>query len=267
MNYLRFMMGYRYYRKKREDKRIEAIVYLAFLALFVLYYYRETILKILIVIVGIAFIITILYLIFKAKPTNKPIQKDKDTGVKIVITEEDHITRKNNSTKVHESSTQPINNKDGTEPTQNSLHVNEYVCNMEKEFCKQPVKQRPSYQENKKRGDDYEKHVGRYYENQGYKVFYNGLKYGKKDGGVDLIIENGHETLLIQCKAWQSEIKRRHLVEFIGNCSTFLMDNPHLKEKNIKRVFVTSSEKSELGLDKYLIQHVGKIEYIIMPFE
>ena len=262
-------LGYKYYRKKREDKRIEAIVYLAFLALFVIYYYREVILKALIVIAGIACIITILYLIFKAKPTNQLIPKVKDTGVKIVITEEDHITRKNeNNPKVQEPLTQPTKNKEQIEPTQNSLHVNEYVQKMEKSFFNQTAKKRPNYQDNKKRGNDYEIHVGRYYENQGYKVIYNGLLKGKKDGGVDLTAENAHETLLIQCKAWRTaEMKRRYVVEFMGNCSTYLMDNPHYKEHNVKRVFVTSSEKRELGLDKYLIQHTGKIEYIIMPFE
>lgn len=260
-------MAYRYYRKKREDKRIEAIVYLGFLALLVLYYYREAILKTLIVIAGIAFIITILYLIFKLKPTNKPIQKDKDAGIKIVITEEDHITRSNgNNAKVHET----VNMQSITsETTQNSLHVNENIQNMEKRFFNQIARKNPSYQEKKKRGNAYEMYVGKYYEAQGYQIDYHGLKYGKKDGGIDLIAENEHETLLIQCKGWNQtiEMKRRYVVEFMGNCSTFLMDNPHLKEKNIKRIFVTSSEKSELGLDKYLIQHTGKIEYIIMPFE
>ena len=257
-------MEYRYYKRKREDKKIEAIVYLIFLALFVLYYNREVILKPLIVIVGIALAITILYLIFKAKPTNQPIQKANDSGIKIVVTEEDHVTRKNeNNVIVHEPlNTQSIKN----EATQNSLHVNKDIQNMEKTFFSQIVKKRPSYQENKKRGNDYEIYVGQYYETKGYKVFYNGLKNGRKDGGIDLLAENEHETLLIQCKAWQTaEIKQKHLKEFIGNCTTFLEDNPHII-KNPKRIFITSSEHSERGLDKYLKQHIGKIEYIIMPF-
>lgn len=152
---------------------------------------------------------------------------------------------------------------------ENILHVNPKIQNMEKQFfVHQKDKKTPktNYQENKKRGNDYEEFVGKYYERQGYKVIYHGLEQGKKDGGIDLIAENEYETLLIQCKAWQkAEVKQKHIKEFIGNCTTFLEDNPQNNLK-VKRIFVTSSEKSEKGLDKYLIQHVGKIEYIIIPF-
>ncbi len=250
-----------YYKRKREDKKIEAIVYLIFLALFVMYYYRETIIKALNIIFGLALTITILYLIFKSKSTNKPTQEVRNTGIKIVVTDEDYITRKNeNNIKVHE----PLN----TQSIQNPLNVNKNIQSIEKTFFSQMASKKPSYQERKKRGNEYEIHVGKYYERQGYKVIYNGLINGKKDDGIDLLAENEHEILLIQCKGWNQsiEMKRRSVVEFMGNCSTFLMDNSHLKEKNIKRIFVTSSEKSELGLDKYLIQHAGKIEYMIMPF-
>ncbi|WP_060825424.1 restriction endonuclease [Sulfurospirillum cavolei] len=259
-------MAYKYYKGKKEDKRIEAIAYLIILALFFMYYYRETIIKVLSIIIGIAFIIVLLYLLFKPKFIKKSIPEVNNVGVKIIVTDEDHITRRNEkNTTVHEPIKRQSINK---ETTQNSLHVNEDIQSREKIFFSQISRKNPSYQEKKKRGDAYEMHVGKYYETQGYQIDYHGLKYGKKDGGIDLIAENEHEILLIQCKGWNQtiEMKRRYVVEFMGNCSTFLMDNPHLKEKNIKRIFVTSSEKSELGLDKYLIQHVGKIEYIIMPF-
>jgi len=258
-------LGYKYYKRKREDKRIEAIVYLLILASFVMYYYRETIIKVLGIIIGIVFVIALLYLIFKPKSTKKSIQETSNRNVKIIVTDEDHITRKNeNNVKVYEPlNTQSIKN----DTTQNALHVNENIQGMEKTFFNQMASKKPNYQERKKRGNDYEIHVGKYYETQGYKVIYNGLINGKKDNGIDLLAENEHETLLIQCKGWRTaEIKQKHLKEFIGNCTTYLEDNPHLKEKNTKRVFITSSENSERGLDKYLTQHIGKIKYIIMPF-
>lgn len=267
-------MGYRYYKKKRENKRIEAIVYLIFIALFLIYYYRESILKILIVIIGITSIITILYFIFRKKYNEKPITKENELNEK-----RKKIQKYYELDKQEEKDNQPLIIKREIPPFQGiikekieiqktndeSLHVNQNIQNMEKQFFNQLSRKRPSYQENKKRGNDYEIYVGKYYEKQGYKVLYHGLKYGKKDGGIDLIAENENETLLIQCKAWQTaEIKQKHLKEFIGNCTIFLEDNPI--NKKIKRVFITSSEKSELGLNKYLIQHTGKIEYIIMPF-
>lgn len=162
-----------------------------------------------------------------------------------------------------------IKTSEDVEKKENTLHVNPEIQNIEKQFFnhqKNSISTKTSYHENKKRGNDYEEFVGKYYERQGYKVIYHGLEQGKKDGGIDLIAENEYETLLIQCKAWQkAEVKQKHIKEFIGNCTTFLEDNPQNNLK-VKRIFVTSSEKSEKGLDKYLIQHVGKIEYIIMPF-
>ncbi|MDD3324295.1 MAG: restriction endonuclease [Sulfurospirillaceae bacterium] len=149
------------------------------------------------------------------------------------------------------------------------LHVNQNIQNMEKQFFnhqKNIPKPRTTYQENKKRGNDYEEFVGAYYERQGYQITYHGFERGRKDGGIDLIAENEYETLLIQCKAWQKAIvKQKHIKEFIGNCTIFLENNPQIATK-IKRVFVTSSEAEDRALTKYLQENKNKIEFIIMPF-
>ncbi|MDD4506829.1 MAG: restriction endonuclease [Sulfurospirillaceae bacterium] len=149
------------------------------------------------------------------------------------------------------------------------LHVNQSVQNIEKQFFnhQKNTTTRPSYQENKKRGNDYEQQVGEYYEKIGYKVIYHGLNKGRKDGGIDLIAENSYEIILIQCKAWKNAIvKQKHVKEFIGNCAIFLEDNPQ-NTTMIKRHFVTSSETEDHALSKYLIQHRDKIQVIIMPFQ
>lgn len=147
------------------------------------------------------------------------------------------------------------------------LHVNQSIQTMEKQFFnhQKNVTTRPSYQENKKRGNDYEQQVGEYYEKLGYKIQYRGLTHGRKDGGIDLIAENSYEIILIQCKAWKNAVvKQKHVKEFIGNCAIFLEDNP--QNTTIKRHFVTSSETEDHALSKYLIQHRDKIQVIIMPF-
>lgn len=150
-----------------------------------------------------------------------------------------------------------------------TLHVNQKIQNMERQFFnhqKSTYKPKTSYWENKKRGDDYEEFVGKYYEKQGYKVTYHGQERGRKDGGIDLIAENESETLLIQCKAWKTAtVKQKHVKEFIGNCTIFLENNPKI-EKKTRRIFITSSETEDRALTKYLHEHWGKIEFIIMPF-
>ena len=52
----------------------------------------------------------------------------------------------------------------------------------------------------KKFGDNFEKYVGKIYEDDGYEVDYRGLNLGFLDGGIDLIAKNNDEILLIQCK-------------------------------------------------------------------
>ena len=150
-----------------------------------------------------------------------------------------------------------------------TLHVNQKIQNMERQFFnhqKTTYTPKKSYWENKKRGDDYEEFVGKYYEKEGYQVTYHGYERGRKDGGIDLIAENENETLLIQCKAWKTAtVKQKHVKEFIGNCTIFLENNPKI-EKKIRRIFITSSEKEDRALTKYLHEHWGKIEFIIMPF-
>jgi len=255
-------MRYKNYKRKRENEKIEAIAFFIIVSLFAIYFYRDVLFKILLVTIAIGIIITIFYLIFKQKKqTNYAIEKKKDLEekkekLKKYFDIEKEITPLENMIK---------------EPNkqEESLHVNQDVRDIEKQFFnyqKTIYKPKTSYWENKKRGDDYEEFVGRYYENQGYKVTYHGLERGKKDGGIDLIAENEKEILLIQCKAWKTAtVKQKHVKEFIGNCTIFLENNQKIKQK-IRRIFITSSEKEDKALTKYLQENSGKIEFIIMPF-
>ncbi len=52
----------------------------------------------------------------------------------------------------------------------------------------------------KKVGDDFEKYVGKKYEDNGYEVEYRGLNLGFLDGGIDLITKKNDKVFLIQCK-------------------------------------------------------------------
>ena len=57
---------------------------------------------------------------------------------------------------------------------------------------------------NKQKGNDYERQIGRFYQQQGYKVYFKGIKEGRRDQGIDLIAYKGREAILIQCKNWEN---------------------------------------------------------------
>jgi Holliday junction resolvase-like predicted endonuclease len=97
----------------------------------------------------------------------------------------------------------------------------------------------------KKYGDNYEKKVGKYYENKGYKVDYRGLRLNEEDGGIDIIAIKENETLLIQCKYWKKDKSITHsmIKEFYGNCN-FYLDQENIQSKKIICVYVIPSINS-----------------------
>ena len=98
----------------------------------------------------------------------------------------------------------------------------------------------------KRAGDNYERRVGKHYENIGYKVDYRGLNMGVKDGGIDLIATKGEELVLIQCKFWTrwESITHSMVKEFYGNCHFYLDHNPQLQKKNILCIYAVPNIKS-----------------------
>ncbi|MDK7209562.1 restriction endonuclease, partial [Klebsiella quasivariicola] len=49
-------------------------------------------------------------------------------------------------------------------------------------------------------GSLYEKFTGQIFEAEGYEVEYLGLTAGFNDGGIDLILRKGNDTIFVQCK-------------------------------------------------------------------
>lgn len=70
-------------------------------------------------------------------------------------------------------------------------------------------------------GRDYERYVGYLYEQNGYKVSYQGIKKKMEDGGIDLICQKGNEIDIVQCKNWGKEkiIHEKHINQLYGACS------------------------------------------------
>lgn len=83
-------------------------------------------------------------------------------------------------------------------------------------------------------GAEYEKFIGKKYEEVGFEVNYRGLTLGKQDGGIDLIAENEQKIMLVQCKNWietdNYQIDSRDLRAFIGDCYLYLIQNTIKKQ-------------------------------------
>ncbi|RAX53215.1 restriction endonuclease [Helicobacter sp. 10-6591] len=122
-------------------------------------------------------------------------------------------------------------------------------------------------QANKQKGDKYEQQILKLYKKQGYKVYPQGFIKGKADGGIDLIAYKGNEALLIQCKNWEySQVKQEHLRIFLGDCTAYLEKNHKIfAKKNVRRVFVTSCENLDYGVEKFLQEN--NLEYKIIAYQ
>lgn len=122
-------------------------------------------------------------------------------------------------------------------------------------------------QANKQKGDKYEHQILRHYKKQGYKVYPQGFIKGKADSGIDLIAYKGNEALLIQCKNWEySQVKQEHLRIFLGDCTAYLEKNHKIfAKKKVRRVFVTSCENLDYGVEKFLQEN--NLEYKIIAYQ
>ena len=78
-----------------------------------------------------------------------------------------------------------------------------------------------NYKTKKELGNEYELQIGRYFKSLNFKIYYNGINNGKKDGGIDIIGWNSEKVLLIQCKNHRSQINQDLLRKFIGDCKIY----------------------------------------------
>lgn len=77
-------------------------------------------------------------------------------------------------------------------------------------------------------GRDYERYVGYLFENEGWKVQYQGIIEGFDDLGRDLILLKRDEIQIVQCKYWSREkvIHEKHVCQLYGTMTAFEIDNP-----------------------------------------
>ncbi len=113
-------------------------------------------------------------------------------------------------------------------------------------------------------GRDYERYIGYLYEQQGYKVQYEGIEKGLEDLGRDLICRKGSQIEIVQCKCWANykTIHEKHINQLYGTTVKFYIDQVNTEGNkkemnlfhnkfnsgNINATFITSTKLSETAM-------------------
>ena len=118
-------------------------------------------------------------------------------------------------------------------------------------------------------GRRYERYIGYLCEIDGYKVDYNGIKKGVKDGGVDLICSKRKELVIIQCKCRddQGQIHENTILQLIANLSKYKRKYPN---KNVSAVIYTSHDNLDDDAKATLadeVAHGALIHHIIKAYD
>lgn len=124
-----------------------------------------------------------------------------------------------------------------------------------------------NYKTKKELGNKYELQIGRYFQSLNFKIYYNGINNGKKDGGIDIIGWNSEKVLLIQCKNYRSQINQDLLRKFIGDCKIYEEKNKYkIKDREIKRIFASNST-ADYGADRFLNENRNILEFLRIQAE
>ena len=155
----------------------------------------------------------------------------------------------------------PIENKNNQleEKIQNKTEINKKKENYQKMI-----------KNNIKKGKDYEKFVGSYFEEKGYIIKFNGIEKGKKDNSIDLIAIKDNEIIFIQCKNWKEngkyKINEKIIKSFIGDTYTFIQNNSNYKNYTIKRLFVISGKILDKSAYYYIKENQNIIKYLLLKY-
>ena len=76
-------------------------------------------------------------------------------------------------------------------------------------------------------GRDYELYCGYCYEQQGFTVDYYGSFHGLEDLGRDLIVKQGSDIRIVQCKYWSKtkQIHENHIMQLYGSVVEYNLEN------------------------------------------
>jgi len=243
--------NYRKYKtkKQKKDDELTKNIILGIISIFIIIYfiiqYKEIVITTILI---IAIIGTITYLYIKnkkQKEENNIINTNYNFKIKDKFEEEEEVIFKKYKTKTNQTKQQKTK-KEIFEENRKKRY---------KEFIKKNIQ----------KGKEFELKVGKYYENLGYIVSYNGIGRKLKDEGIDIIAKNKNEILLIQCKNWtgSKKITQKELRTFIGDSQVYIEKN-NFKNKNIKRIFAMPKANIDKSAQYYLEENYKILEYKII---
>jgi restriction system protein len=119
-------------------------------------------------------------------------------------------------------------------------------------------------------GSEYEKFIGKKYENLGFKVVYNGIKKGINDNGIDLIVKKSNQHILVQCKSWKDnkyfKINQKDIRAFIGDSYLYTMKY-NINPKSLILHFIIADAKSITKNALKFIENIDIVKFKVVPFE
>jgi len=174
-----------------------------------------------------------------------------------------------------------IGKKQGIEERYNAKTKMKYVLfpqdfkiDMQNTIQKQQEKEKnkTSYQEKIKKGEEYEAFIAKFFKEQGWVVWEHGKEKGKKDSSIDLVIKKNKHIYFVQCKNWESwKINHKEVKATRTDIRDYLEKNQFLRDiiKNYKMkiLYVTSKECLTKGAYKYIEENQDILEYKVIPMK
>jgi len=119
-------------------------------------------------------------------------------------------------------------------------------------------------------GSEYEKFIGKKYEELGFEVIYNGIKKGIHDNGIDLIVKKKDKHILVQCKSWKDnkyfKINQKDIRAFIGDSYLYAIKS-NIKPESLTWHFIIADSKSITKNALKLIDNINNLKFKVIPFE
>lgn len=120
---------------------------------------------------------------------------------------------------------------------------------------------------NREIGINYERYVGYIYEEDGYKVKFQGALKGLEDAGRDLIVEKNSEIIIIQCKYWSQDkvIHEKTIHQLFGTVSEFTVEQTIYKVRGLLVTSTSLSERAKQCAQKLNIEYRENFLFKIYP--
>ena len=137
-------------------------------------------------------------------------------------------------------------------------------------------KQKTSYTEKQKKGEEYEKYISQYFKTKGWISYEHGAEKGWKDQGIDLMLKKDNQFLFVQCKNWNKNHKYKmgikKIQQYREKTKKYMLNNPQFSKilidlYQVKLVFISSEDIYTKEAKTYIQENKNILEYQIIPMK